>query len=195
MSTCKGDFEYVELEILYDGLTGHVDLLFKIGDKYFLLDIKTTGLYLFDSPKKAVSQGYYPSKKYWHQVETYSVLVEKQYKIKIHQYAILYVSRDRTSSKRKGHMFFVRKLTDEMRAARLKVIDNQVKNNALAVKYIKKPNKALLERIWKNRPCQTRKDYDKLMAHKFYDKVCEFHKSDTCQSGKVMKTIEKLYKE
>jgi hypothetical protein len=193
LKDCKGDFEYVELTLYYNGLSGHCDLLFKVDGKYYLVDIKTTSTFLFDSTKLALDKGYYPAKKYFHQIESYAVMLEKQFDIKIEQYAILYVSRDRTSTKRKGHMLFVRKLNNRMRRERWELLDKQTANNKLVEKYEKSQSKKLLTKIWENRPCQKPSDYKNEMGPKFFDKVCTFHKDKTCYSGKIIKTIEKMY--
>ena len=195
LKECSADlFQYVEITLTYNGLSGHIDLIFKINGKYILVDIKTTSSYLFDYPDKAIERGWYPSLKYWEQVETYSVLIEKLKDIKIDSYAILYISRDHTSNKKKGHMIFARKLTSEMRKGRLKRLEKQIKNNELAQKYLKKPNSKTLKVIWENRPCQTKKDYKHQMAYKFFNETCQFHKDGSCYSGKIINKIEKLYK-
>jgi len=189
-------FQYVEITLTYNGLSGHIDLIFKINGKYILVDIKTTSSYLFQSTENAISKGYYPSLKYWHQIETYSVLVEKLKNIKIDSYAILYVSRENTSNKKKGHAIFARKLTAEMRKNRLKLIDSQILNNSKALNFIKSPSKKKIERIWNNRPCQTNEDYMNIMDAQFFgSEKCKFYKNKSCMSGKIKKDILKLYKE
>jgi len=187
-------FQYVEITLTYNGLSGHIDLIFKINGKYILVDIKTTSGYLFDYPDKAIARGWYPSLKYWEQISTYSVLVEKTRNIKIDSYAILYISRERTSNKRKGHMIFARKLTQEERIGRTKKLEKQIKNNQLVQKYLKKNSSKTIKAIWENRPCQTKKDYKNEMAYKFFNETCKFHKDGSCYSGKIINTIEKMYK-
>jgi hypothetical protein len=187
----KPNLTYVELAILHDGLSGHVDLLFCIDGVYYLLDIKTTNDRLFTDTKKELKKGYYPASKYHHQIETYACLLEKKYNIKISKYAILYVSRSTPSSRQKKmHLLFTIKFTKERRAARMNLIDSQIANHKLVLKFNKNPTEKLLTKIWKQRPCQTKLDYKNIMSSKFFGRQqCEFYKDGSCFSGKIVKDL------
>ena len=197
LSSCTpSNFEYEEITLLYDGISGHIDLIFKIDGKYHLVDIKTTSTYLFDYSNRALESNNYPNIKYWHQIETYSILIEKLKGVKIESYSVLYVARDRTSSRRKGHMLFVRKLTDKMRKSRMHLLNSQIQWNKKAQTFIKSPAKSKLDKIWKDRPCQTKQDYMNIMDAKFYgNEKCPYYKDGSCLNGKIKKRTMDLYNE
>lgn len=183
---CKKNpqFIYDEIEIDYKGLKGHTDMLLKINKKYYLIDFKTTSDFLFES--RGLASGYYPSLKYWHQLETYACLLELQYKIVIDQYSILYVSRGKPASRKDNtHMWFTRKLTDKIRKERKNYIDLSIKKHKIAKLYLnKKINK---NKLFKARACHKPSDHNNLMAHSFFDKKCPHWVSNACTAKKLLK--------
>lgn len=189
LSECKSDpqFQYQEIDIEYKGLIGHVDLLFRIKDKYFLVDIKTTSNYLFTD--RGLASGYYPNGKYWHQIETYAALLEKLYDIKIDQYAILYIGREKPAGKRnETHRWFVKAYTDENHEQREKILRSQTRHFRLANKYLKTGKG--LKTIYADRPCQSKKEHDSYMAYRFFEKKCPYWADKSCPSGKILKQIK-----
>ncbi len=183
-------FEYVEVDVIYKGLSGHIDLIFKIDGKYYLIDIKTTSNYIFT--ERGMNSGYYPNGKYWHQVETYCYIVEKLYNIKIHQYGILYVGREKPLKRRNyTHVWFVKPFTDRARKQRGKILDTQTKNFSRMKKYLK--GKISLSEIYKNRPCKSEKEHNALMAKKFFEGSCPYWKDKSCPSKKILRSIKELH--
>jgi len=86
---CDFPTEYHEVEIDYKGIKGHIDCIYKDRQgKLWIIDFKTTSLE--QGPKKKKD----PGVVYREQIETYAVLVELQYGIKIEGYANSFVIRD-----------------------------------------------------------------------------------------------------
>jgi len=86
---CGFPTQYHEVEIDYKGIKGHIDAIYKDRNgKLWIVDFKTTSL---DGAKKKQKD---PGVVYKEQIETYAVLVELQYGIKIEGYANSFVIRD-----------------------------------------------------------------------------------------------------
>src|SRR5690606_28422407 len=86
--TCKHAMEYVELEINYNGLKGHIDCIVKLEDgSYWVADYKTTTANNLKSTKL-------PKSEHLMQLPTYCYVLEKKYKMKIRGFSLLYFSRD-----------------------------------------------------------------------------------------------------
>ena len=190
---CLPSLSYEELTVEYKGLTGHVDLLYKLPNrKYILADIKTTGEFLFDSFKSAVKLGYYPSLKYFQQVETYAILIEKLFDIEISSYAIVYMSRTAPSEKKIKHRVFARKLTDDMRMRRKNIVKWQIEHHKQALKVIEQPSKDNMGELWNNRPCQNKAAYDNIMKPLFFGKEnCPYWQDSTCPGGEIKRNLLK----
>ena len=197
---CTASQIYSELEFEWFGLTAHSDGLFreKISKKkynFHLVDWKTTSLFLFDNQKRAISMGYYPSKKYLEQLESYCVLLEVKYKIKISTYTIAYISRDRSEHK-KGKpalKLFSYKFTDAIRATRLKKMEMHRSRYRVFLRTMKNPTKKTIKKLYESRPCHTQAKYANNMAFKFFDK-CEFAGGNphiSCLNGTMLKYLNK----
>lgn len=85
--SCKHPMEYVEKEIVYKGLKGHIDAIIKLKQGYWVGDYKTT-------TKNKLRSGKLPEKKHLLQLPTYCYVLEKQYKMDIKGFSLLYFSRD-----------------------------------------------------------------------------------------------------
>src|SRR6185437_1348053 len=110
---CDFPTEYHEVEIDYKGIKGHIDCIYKDQQgKLWIIDFKTTSLE--QGPKKKKD----PGVVYREQIETYAVLVELQYGIKIEGYANSFVIRD-NPMKNDPPMWCTR-LTDQTRKTVLK---------------------------------------------------------------------------
>ena len=189
---CKAKLQYEEITLNYRGLSGHVDLLYLIDGKYVLADIKTTSDFLFENPKIAIKNSYYPALKYFHQIETYAILLEKLFGIKIDLYAIVYMSRSTPSTKKNMHYIFARKLTDKARKQRKHLLAAQIDGHNKALAYLAKPNKKRMANLYKTRPCKTMNDYLNIMDSKFFGKEqCEYIKDKTCLSGDIKRVLHR----
>lgn len=88
--TCKHPMDYVEKEIDYRGIKGHVDCIMKLkGGGWWVADYKTCTKTKIDRGAAVL-----PERAHMNQVPTYCYALEKQYGIKVLGFSILYLSRD-----------------------------------------------------------------------------------------------------
>jgi hypothetical protein len=198
---CRHQQVYKELTIKKRNLTGHTDFLWR--DKrgrYHLVDFKTTGEFLFDNPKRAISYGYYPSPKYFIQIEIYAVLLEQQYDIKIDTVTIVYVSRNKAKhSERKykrAMLPFSRHMTNSIRRRRSHDIKRYQRRYDLARNWLDASTKQrhqLTDKLFESRPCHRPLDYMNKMSPAFMSNApCEFHKDGSCYNREMLHRLRKL---
>lgn len=198
---CHRYLTYQELQVAELDVTGHTDLLYRSRPKrYHLVDIKTTSSFLFESPKRAVSYGYYPSEKYIEQIQTYLVLLERQYKIRIVDYTIAYQGREKALAigrdKNPALRLFSYKATNRMRRKILRNLKRyqrlfNIANVWLLAKATKR--KRYTDKLYQARPCHRSKDYHEKMASRFMsNEPCKYHVNQMCYNGKMLKTLQKL---
>lgn len=85
---CNLGMEYVEKEIIYLGLKGHIDGIIELPDGgYWVIDYKTTTKYKIQSGKL-------PNKAHMKQLPTYCYVLKKKYKLDIRGFSLLYICRD-----------------------------------------------------------------------------------------------------
>lgn len=201
--SCRDQLAYSELELAWRGMTGHTDFMYrwpKRKNSYSLVDIKTTGNFLFDAYKKAVEFGYYPSKKYIEQLETYCIILEHHYKIRIEDYSIAYQAREKATQigrdKKTALRIFTFKLTDQIRRKRLKNMRRYRRGFDVANKWLAARGRArskLTEQLYDIRPCHRHKDYHETMAWAFFDsRPCEYHAAQECYNGQMLRRLTKL---
>lgn len=105
---CGFPCEYHEVEINYKGVVGHIDAIYRDDKgKLWILDFKTTSVE--QAPKKKTD----PGDAYREQVETYAVLTELQYGIKIEGYSDSFVVRNNPI--KQDPVTWCERLTDEKR--------------------------------------------------------------------------------
>ncbi|BAG41617.1 hypothetical protein [Ralstonia phage phiRSL1] len=105
---CDHPTQYHEVEIDYKGIHGHIDAIYKDKEgRLWIVDFKTT------SVKGAPGKKKDPGATYREQIETYAVLVELQYGLKIAGYADAFILRDNPVTT--DPVLWVRPLTDETR--------------------------------------------------------------------------------
>lgn len=88
---CEHPMEYVEKEIKYAGLKGHIDAIVKLdGGGWWVADYKTC------TKNKIAKKGKegLPHKAHLKQIPTYCYVLEKKYGMKIKGFSLLYLSRD-----------------------------------------------------------------------------------------------------
>lgn len=192
---CQHHQQYQELQLNWQALSGHTDFIYlDAKDQYHLVDFKTTGLFLFDKPDVAVKLGYYPSKKYIVQLETYVIMLERQHNLKITSYTIAYVSRDRAvdEAKKPALKLFTYEVTDKIRQARTAITKKYLQQHKIAVRWLRQKKKAtntasINDKLWESRPCQTKRDYLTKMKPAFFTDCPHL---DTCLSGKFKKEFK-----
>lgn len=86
---CDFPMQYHEVEINFKGIVGHIDAIFvdRFGN-YWIVDFKTT------SVKGAPLKPKKPGVDYVEQVETYALMMQLQYKIKIKGVMLMFIKRD-----------------------------------------------------------------------------------------------------
>lgn len=86
---CFHPMEYVEKEIKYKGLKGHIDCIVKLdGGGWWVADYKTTTKYQINT------KGLLPHKAHLKQIPTYCYVLKKKYKMDVKGFSLLYLSRD-----------------------------------------------------------------------------------------------------
>lgn len=104
---CGFPTKYHEITINYKGINGHIDAVYKDkAGKLWILDFKTTSV--SSAPKKQKD----PGVTYIEQIETYAVLFELQYGMKIEGIMDAFILRD---NPRQSPVIYAKKLTDEQR--------------------------------------------------------------------------------
>ncbi len=104
---CGFPTRYHEVEISYKGIEGHIDAVYKDKQgRLWILDFKTTSI--ASAEKKKTN----PGAQYIEQIETYAVLLELQYGLKIEGIMDAFIMRD---NPRKDPTVYAKLLTDEGR--------------------------------------------------------------------------------
>jgi hypothetical protein len=199
---------YDEIEFKYKGLSGHLDMLSidptktKFGASKKILkpwwvawEFKTTG-------SGSIKSGYnLPVAKHPFQIRTYCYLLRVLYNIKVKQFVIVYISRDRPeyeNTKRYSYAY-----TDEMYAQDKQRIERDIIGNELLLKLVKTRKKLnavkLVKQIVAKRPCTSKREYFRNMKPSFYGKEnCTYFDSGQCakSNGDTMeKVLLKSWKE
>lgn len=85
---CSSPMEYVEKEINFNGLKGHIDCIIELSDgTYWVMDYKT-------STKTKLESNKLPQKAHMKQIPAYCYVLRKKYKMKVVGFSVLYFSRD-----------------------------------------------------------------------------------------------------
>lgn len=85
---CGLGMDYVEKEIKFKGLKGHIDGIIELPDGgYWLIDYKTT-------TKNKLNSGKLPVPTHLKQLPTYCYVVKKKYGLDVRGFSLLYFSRD-----------------------------------------------------------------------------------------------------
>jgi hypothetical protein len=104
---CGFPTRYEEIAIDYKGIHGHIDAVFRANNgELFILDYKTCST--IAAPKKQED----PGVVYIEQIETYAVLIELQYGVKIAGIMDAFIIRD---DPKKTPAIYARELTNEKR--------------------------------------------------------------------------------
>jgi hypothetical protein len=152
---CGNALSYKELTLEYKGiLSGHTDMLIKVGKKTILFDIKTCSNYILDGK---ISK---PPIPYQEQIQAYAYILNKVYKIKVDYFAIVYVGREKSITNRDFPVkIFMRPYTRKLSKEIRKKLDLYVKRHRIRIK-CKGVNKKSLEPLIEVRPCTSMKTYE-----------------------------------
>lgn len=86
---CDSPMQYHEVEISIEGISGHIDAIFKDSKgRWWIIDFKTSSL------KKLKGKKGSPGDAYILQIETYAYALWKQYGIKVKGVALPFIARD-----------------------------------------------------------------------------------------------------
>jgi hypothetical protein len=185
---CKKNHDtvvYEEITINYRGISGHIDMIFFDKGEYTLVDFKTTSAYNVKEPK------YLPYPKHLMQAEAYCFMIENQFKIKISNYFIIYVSRDKGDGG-KDKLEHTRPIgfdvTPKMLARRKAQLDQIVESRKIIKRLFDDPTPELLKELDDNRPCHKLHDYENSktgMVHGFFgSEQCPYLENGSCFKNK-----------
>ena len=151
--TCKHPMDYVEKEINYRGVKGHVDCIMKLkGGGWWVADYKTCTKNKIDKASTLL-----PERAHMAQVPTYCFALEEEYGIKVYGFSILYLSRDNP------FLFYehAEAWTDQWRKDTKEMIADQVRmfKASLISLYRNDPKQAV-----KHKPCPSLKHYNEKQA-------------------------------
>lgn len=178
--------------------TGHTDDVIKVGNKYYVVDYKTSSVAMINMYKKFGRA--LPYKHNVKQIESYVALLERKYNIEISGWFLIYVARDKPNTE---VAFIGAEITEEKRDELHEMIVNADKGFNSARKYIatalsnnepmfngdtKKISK-YVDALYKNRLCSCEQVY-KDEYHDKYD-PCPYAENGLCFNEKSMKYLAK----
>jgi hypothetical protein len=86
---CDMPMKYHEVEINHKGVKGHIDAIYRDNEgNYWIVDFKTTSVK--SAPRKRTN----PGVAYTEQVETYALMLWRQYGIKVKGVVLMFIRRD-----------------------------------------------------------------------------------------------------
>lgn len=175
---CDHAMEYVEKEINYKGLKGHIDAIIELSDgSYWVSDYKTC-------TKNKMDSGKLPAKEHLKQLPTYCWVLQKKYKMKIAGFSLLYFSRDNPFN----YYEYAEKWTVRWEARCAEMIKGERRKFRAGVKSFRTLNPAA---AIKHKPCKTLAFYEKEIAY-----YTECPMLDVCfNEVKLKKALKKHIKE
>ena len=174
----KLSMEEITLDI--NGVSGHLDYLIKVKNKYVGLEFKTTTSFGIKSGNGL------PKPKHHIQIQSYCLALKKKYGFNMLGYIIIYLSRDLPFGGRNNSFrVYPYKITREMLRNRNRRINKTVAGWHAATSL--KPaefNVASVKKVYyDHRPCVSANDYEdpnEGMHLSFYKTQCEFITSKGC---------------
>jgi hypothetical protein len=168
---CRVGMEYVEFEVAYKGVTGHVDTVFLLdpeeSDDVWVVDYKT-------SSKERVRNGhkYFPYVSNMRQLCGYAYILKVAYKMKVKGFSLLYIARDNPLATYEVPV----KFTPEIEAKGKSIVTAEVKRFRAGERAFADKD---LRIAYEHKPCRDLEHYDALMGEY---KKCPF--TDVCFAGK-----------
>lgn len=194
-------FKYNEITIRYRNLSGHVDLLYHLGNNRFLLiDFKTTDLSAKRN-KGGWEKTFKPSPNYYVQIRSYATLLKEVFGYNIVAWALLFIDRAKPIRESRDYHKIVKPWKQHNHDMYLKLINQSCRNakrleefNAIMATSNSYNAKAvdLLKEIVVKRPCKSEEQYDRWMSHAFYSGECEMLDACCTSSKAVYKRIKQM---
>ena len=175
------EVEYEELEVSFGkNILGHLDGVIEINGKNYVLDYKTTS----SSKNKQHKEegGVYPYKKNLAQIKSYCVLVQETHDIEISGWILLYIARDDFV---KDCVAVGGYVSDEEKDLIKKKLENYDKMYSQLRNFRETKQQKYLDRIIKNKPCKTLKDYKNEFGDPF--DVCPLSEKSLCFRPEALK--------
>jgi hypothetical protein len=170
--------EYEEITILYNGLSGHVDLVLEImPGKFMVVDFKTTDL---EGKKRRGGnwRNQYPaSRSSIIQISTYSTLLREIFGLNIVAWCLVYVDRGKVIRTRNDYYKVMRPWNKTKHTHMLEMLDRACVNDKRFRKLDKLLKEStsfneqavkLLKKMVIERPCIDEESYNEWIDYKFY---------------------------
>lgn len=153
---CDHAMEYVEKEINYKGLKGHIDCIIKLkGGGWWVGDYKTSTKYQITNAKTLL-----PHKAHLKQIPTYCYVLRKKYKMDVRGFSVLYFSRDNPFLFHEYSELWSSQWTKRVKEI---IADEKRKFRAGVASFVQRdPSHAI-----KAKPCKCKRDYEEEIA--YYD--------------------------
>lgn len=149
---CNSPMTYIEKQVNYMGLKGHIDCILLLDDgTYWIGDYKT-------STKYKLQSGKLPERSHLRQLPAYCYVLEKKYNLTISGFSLLYFSRDNPFN----FYEYAEKWTSKWRRKIKKEVKNERIKFRSAVNSFAEldPEEAIA-----NKPCKTLAYYEKEIAY------------------------------
>lgn len=147
---CCEPMEYIEKEIEYRGMKGHIDCIYRLPNgNYWIADYKTT-------TKNNLKSSKLPKREHLMQLPTYCYVLEKKYGMVVEGFSLLYFSRDNPYEFKE----YAEQWDKRWRIRVKELISNQrsTYKSAVMAFALRKPELAV-----KLKPCSCPDDYEKKM--------------------------------
>lgn len=197
----KKGFKYNEITIKYRNLSGHVDFLYHLGgDKYLLVDFKTTDL-AKKRNKGGWEKAFKPSPNYYVQIRSYATLLKEVFGYNIVAWSLIFIDRSQPIREARDFHKIIKPWKQSNHDTYLKLLNQSCRNAkrlhrfnelmAESTEYNPDAVQALKDMII-HRPCKNEDQYDKWMSYHFYSGDCEM--LDTCctSSKAVYKRLKEM---
>ncbi len=144
---CGSLMEYVEIEVVLNGVKGHIDCIIYLGKgKYWVGDYKTTTGNKINSDKL-------PHKSHLKQVPTYVYMLRESLKLNVVGFSLLYISRDNPFKFQEKHYHWSKKWNLKIK---LMIRDERIRYKASLLDFKNKE----VDQIIKKKLCCSREFYD-----------------------------------
>ena len=164
---CGSPMQYHELEVEFDIITGHVDLIMKIRKNAFWAgDFKTSSVKKLEDIKA-------PSVGYLYQISSYAYILKHEYGINIVGFSIFYIARDNPGIYKE----FQYEFDDEAEAKAKKIIDGEIRKYKAAEMAYKTGD---IMHAVDVKPCKNLTHFDRIYGEK---SECRF--KDVCFGSKA----------
>jgi hypothetical protein len=171
---CNKPMKYHELEVKWNIITGHVDVIIKIGkQKYWAGDYKTVAVDKLAELKA-------PPINYIYQISSYAWILKNEYDIPIVGFSIFYITRDNPGVFKE----FSYEFDAEAEAKAKKLIDGEIKKHNAATKSFETGN---INFAINAKPCRNAAQYEKLMG-----KYCKCPFVDVCFNSNPTKLTKAI---